>query len=118
MVSAGAKTPENILKPGGKSMVVYFNAYKLRKGASVPDFKAAVKRLVEENFAKRQGFISFKLLAEGDGWADCSEWETMGDYNAFLEAAQSNPTETALAFYAFLNMNSCKSRVYTVEIDV
>jgi heme-degrading monooxygenase HmoA len=99
-------------------MVVYFNTYKLRKGASIPDFKEAVNSLIETDFTNRQGFISFKLLAEGDGFADYSEWETMEDYNAFLEAAQSSPSETALAFYAFLNMNSCKSRVYTVEIDM
>ena len=99
-------------------MVVYFNTYKLKKGASVHDFKEAVKLLIEKDFAKRQGFISFKLLAEGDDFADYSEWETMEDYNAFLEVAQTSPSETALAFYAFLNMNSCKSRVYTVEIDM
>jgi len=99
-------------------MVVYFNTYKLRKGASIPDFKEAVKSLIEKDFTNRQGFISFKLLAESDGFADYSEWETMEDYNAFLEAAQSSPSETALAFYEFLNMNSCKSRVYSVEIDM
>ena len=99
-------------------MVVYFNTYKLRKGVSVPDFKEAVKLLIEEDFVGRKGFISFKLLAENDGFADYSEWETMEDYNAFLEAAQSKPSETAQAFYALLNMNSCKSRVYTVEIDM
>jgi heme-degrading monooxygenase HmoA len=99
-------------------MVVYLNTYKLRNGASVSDFKETVKLLIEKDFTKRQGFISFKLLAEDDGFADYSEWKTMEDYNAFLEAAQSNPSETALAFYEFLNMNSCKSRVYTVEIDM
>jgi len=98
-------------------MVVYINTYKLKKGTSIPDFKEAVRRLVEENIIKHKGCISFKLLAEDDGWADYSEWETMEDYNAFLEAAQKNPSEAALAFYEFLNMNSCKSRVYTVEID-
>ena len=99
-------------------MVVYFNTYKLRKGVSVPDFKDAVKLLIEKDFAPRKGFISFNLLAENDGFADYSEWESMEDYNAFLEAAQSSPSETALAFYAFLNMNSCKSRVYTALIDM
>jgi heme-degrading monooxygenase HmoA len=99
-------------------MVVYFNTYKLRKGVSVPDFKEAVKLLIEKDFAPRKGFISFKLLAENDGFADYSEWESMEDYNAFLEAAQSSPSDTALAFYAFLNMNSCKSRVYTTLIDM
>jgi len=99
-------------------MVMYMNTYKLKKGASVPDFKYAVERLVKEILANHKGAISFKLLAEGDGWADCIMWDTMENYNAFLQAAQSNPTESALAFYAFLNMNTCKSHVYTVEMDM
>ena len=99
-------------------MVMYMNTYKLKKGASVPDFKQAVERLAKEISANHKGVVSFKLFSEGDGWADCIMWDTMENYNAFLEAAQSNPTEAALAFYAFLNMNSCKSRVYTVEMDI
>jgi len=118
------------------------NTYKLKKGASIPDFKQAVERLVKEILANHKGAISFKLLSEGDalsqhsvllagrpdacaspvsqgyGWVDCITWETMDDYNAFLKAAESNPTDSALAFYAFLNMNSCKSHVYTVELDM
>ena len=100
------------------SNAVYYVSYPLKKGASVPDFKQAVERLVKEIFTNRKGAVSFKLFAEGDGWADCITWETMDDYNAFLKAAESNPTESALAFYAFLNMNSCKSHVYTVEMDM
>jgi hypothetical protein len=99
-------------------MVAYMNTYKLKKGASVPDFKHAVERLVNEILANHKGATSFKLLAEGDGWADCIAWETMEDYDAFLKAAKSNPTESALAFYAFINMSTCKSHVYTVEMEM
>ena len=99
-------------------MVAYMNTYKLKKGASVPDFKQAVERLVKEILANNKGAISFKLFAEGDGWADCITWETMDAYSAFLKAAESNPTESALAFYAFINMNTCKSHVYTVEMNM
>ena len=98
-------------------MVMYMNTYKLKKGASVPDFKQAVAQLAKEILAQHKGALSFKLLAEGDGWADCITWQTMEDYDAFLKAAQSSPTPAALAFYAFLNMNTCKSHVYTVEMD-
>ena len=99
-------------------MVMYMNTYKLKKGASVPDFKQAVERLLKEIFANHKGVISFKLLSEDDGWADCIIWDSTENYNAFMEAAQSKPTEAALTFYSFLNMSSCVSRVYTVEMDV
>ncbi|MCL2204438.1 MAG: antibiotic biosynthesis monooxygenase [Defluviitaleaceae bacterium] len=98
--------------------VMYVNTYKLKKGADVPAFKAAVARLVQETFTREAGCLSFKLLAEGDAWADYSLWETMEAYNAFLERAHSNPSEAAKVFYAFLNFNTCKSHVYTVELDL
>ena len=98
-------------------MVEYVNTYKLRKGADVAEFKRAVEVLVKENFVGRKGLMSFKLLVEGDTWMDCSRWETREDHAAFLKDAE-NPTESALAFYGFLNMVSCRSRVYDVEMEI
>ncbi|MCL2406666.1 MAG: hypothetical protein FWC95_01925 [Defluviitaleaceae bacterium] len=98
-------------------MVVYFNTYKLIKGSSITDFKKTVERLVKDIFANCKGVVSFKLLADGDGWADYTAWETMDDYNAFIKAAET-PSEAALAFYGFINFSTCKSRVYTVEADM
>jgi heme-degrading monooxygenase HmoA len=100
-----------------KPKVLYLNTYKLVKGAGIPAFKQAVTRLIDENFKKCKGFISFKLLSQDNDWADVSEWETMEDYNAFLREAERNPSEAALSFYKFINFNTCKSRVYTVETE-
>jgi quinol monooxygenase YgiN len=105
---------------GGISMakVVYFNTYKLIKGSDVQAFKQAVGRLVKVNFTKEKGCLSFKLFAQGDEWADCSEWESREAYDIFLAAAEASPGEEALAFYKFLNFSTCKSRVYMVEQDI
>jgi hypothetical protein len=99
------------------SNVIFFNTYKLVDGASVPDFLLAVEKLVKENTSKQKGFLSFKLLAQGDSWADYGVFETMDDLNSFLESAQNNKCELAEKFYSFLDFDTCKSNIYSVEMN-
>jgi heme-degrading monooxygenase HmoA len=96
------------------SNAVFYNSYKLIKGASVPDFLIAIDNLAKQ-ISKNKGFISSTLLLEGDTWADYSTWESMDDLKAFLELARTNKTDLAEEFYSFLNFNTCKSHVYSVE---
>ena len=93
---------------------VFYNSYKLKKGASVPEFLQAIDNLSEQ-IKQNKGFISTALLREGDKWADYSTWETMEDLQAFLEAAQENKTDLAEKFYSYLDFKTCVSRVYSVE---
>ncbi|MCL2604825.1 MAG: hypothetical protein FWD90_10130 [Defluviitaleaceae bacterium] len=93
---------------------VYNNSYKLKKGTSVPEFRIAVDNLFKQ-IAKAKGHISSTLLLDGDTWADHSVWETMDDLKVFINEANANPSELSLAFYEFLNFNTCKSHVYSVE---
>ena len=97
------------------SNVVFFNTYELNKGASVPDFLAATESLVNDHVSKQKGYLSFRLLAEGDKWADYAIFETPGDLNAFLESSEHNTNELADRFYSFLNFDTCVSKIYTVE---
>jgi len=55
---------------------VTFVTFKLKKGASVPDFL-----LASENTGKMlpAGCISNKLLTNGDMWADLTFWQSMDD---------------------------------------
>ena len=95
------------------SNAIFFNSYKLKKGASVPDFLLAFEKLITEYASKQMGSISFMLLSDGDTWADFGIFETMEDAKNF-----ENPTETnefAEKFYSFLNFNSCRSRIFSVE---
>ena len=100
------------------SNVIFFNTYKLVEGASVPDFLLAVENLVKKNTSEKKGFISFKLLAEGDAWADYGMFKTMEDLNAFLESAQNNRNDLAEKFYSFINFDTCKSHIYTIEMSI
>ena len=94
---------------------VFFNSYKLKKGASIPDFLAAVEKLNNEHISKQKGYISWQILSSENEWADMLTFETMEDVKAFEENSSAHPNELALEFYSFINLMSCKSRYYTIE---
>jgi hypothetical protein len=96
------------------SNVVFSNTYKLKDGASVPDFLLAIEKLVKEHVSKQKGYVSFQLFAEGDTWTDSVTFETRGNLDAFLESSQNNKNELAEKFYSFLNVSACKSNIYSV----
>ena len=99
------------------SNVAFSNCYKLKEGASVPDFLIAIEHLIKDHVSKQKGYVSFQLLKEEDTWIDSVIFETMDDLNAFLEASQKNSNELAEKFYSFLNFATCKSKVYSVEMN-
>ena len=94
---------------------VFFNTYKLKGGAVVSDFLLAVENLMNGHISKQKGYVSCKFLAEGDTWADAVTFETMDDLNAFLELSKNDMNELAEKFYAFLDFDTCKSSIYSVE---
>ena len=101
------------------SNAVFSNSYKLKKGASIPDFTLAYEDLVSGEISKIKGYVSSTLLVDGDTWADNVVFETTDDLHAFLaaaEAAQVNgPSELAAKFYSFLNFNTCRTNVFSVQ---
>ena len=92
---------------------IFFNTYKLKKGKLVPDFLLATEKLVSEYASKQKGFISFNLLVDGETWADFGIFETMEDAKNFENPSGTN--ELAEKFYSFLNFNSCRSRIFSIE---
>jgi len=76
--------------------VIEFMSYKLKPGASVPDFLAASENFHKEYVSKQQGFISQKLLSDGVTWADLLVWESMEAVEKAFGAAQEDPTFHAL----------------------
>ena len=94
-------------------MVVFFNTYKLKKGVSIEDFLLAVEKLNNGYISKQKGYISFKLFADDETWADSTTFETMEDAKNF--AGASCPNELAKKFYSFINFKSCKSHFFTLE---
>ena len=95
------------------AQIAFHNSYKLKKGASIPDFLLAVEALNNEYISKQPGYLSFELLVDGETWADTTRFETMADAENFAKCG--TPNEFAKKFYAFINRNSCRSNIYTVE---
>ena len=54
------------------------------------------------------------MLRDGDTWIDLVTWETMEDAkNAERDDGKPNPV--AQEFYSFLNFNSVKHQLFSVE---
>lgn len=88
--------------------------YKLKKGVSIPDFLLAVETLHNKEISKKEGYVASSLMQDGDTWADTITFESMLDLQNFEDASHT-PSESALAFYGFLNMNSCKVNRFSIE---
>ena len=96
------------------SKAVWFISYKLKKGASVPDFLLASKKCNDEVLSKKKGVISWQVLVKDDTWVDLVTWKTMEDAkNAEKDDGKPNPV--AQEFYSFINFNSLKHQLYSVE---
>jgi len=95
------------------SETIMYISFKLVKGASIPDFLIASEKLNNEYMSKQKGYISWKQLVEKDMWVDLITWESMEDAQRILDS--SNPTELAKKFYSFINCNSCKVHLFSVE---
>ena len=97
---------------------IFYVSYKLKKGASVPDFLQASERLNNEYISKQKGYISWKQVVDGEGsdavWADLCMFETLDDVKNF-EANSANSGELSQNFYSYINLNSCKVHYFTVE---
>jgi len=101
---------EKELMPGA----VWLISYKLLKGASVPDFLLALEECHDKVLSKKKGFISWKVLGDGDTWADLVTWETMEDaVNAESNHGEVDPI--AQRFYSFMNFNTIKMRAFSVK---
>ena len=96
---------------------VFYVSYKLKKGASVPDFLLASKNLNDEHISKQKGYISWQQLYDDKTktWADIATFETMEDVKNFEEKSSKNPSDIAKKFYSFINFFSCKQHFFSVE---
>jgi len=96
------------------SNAVWFISYKLKKGVSIPDFLCASEKCNNEVLSKKKGFISWKVLRDGDTWVDLVTWKTMEDAKN-AESDSGKPDPVAQEFYSFLNFNSVKHQLFSVE---
>jgi hypothetical protein len=95
------------------SNTVYFVSYKLKKGASVSDFLLASEKLNDGYMSRQKGFISWRQLLEDEMWVDFLTFETMDDAKKVSNPSGTN--DLAEKFYSFINLNSCKVHLFSVE---
>ncbi len=95
------------------SNAALFISFNLAEGASVPGFLLAAEALNHEYMSKQKGYISWKQLREGETWVDLLMWESMEDAQRMMEPEEPNPW--AEEFYSFIDMESCRVQVFSVE---
>jgi len=95
---------------------VHFNIYKLKKGVSVPDFLLATEKLNNEEISKKQGYVSWTLMANDDTWVDAVTFETEEDLKKF-EAESRNPSEVAQHFYSFINFTAKGNKHLVLSVE-
>lgn len=99
------------------SNVIELVHFKLKKGASKPEFLAASDKLNKGVLSKQKGFISRQLLSDGDKWVDFVVWQTMGDAQNAAKALEaswaSNPV--IAEFGSFMDQENCEMFHFSVE---
>jgi len=90
---------------------IYFVSYKIKKGTDMGEFFQATKALDEALASTTKGYVSWQQFTNDDECVDVLTFETMADLEAFQEASK-NPDEIALKFYSYINLPSCKQRIY------
>jgi len=95
---------------------IYSCVFKLKKGVSTADYLAAAQKLNDEYISKQKGYISWQQCQDEEKgtWADFITFETIEDAQLFLKNSET-PDEHALAFYACINLPSCRSNLFAVE---
>lgn len=84
------------------SQAVEFVTFNLKEGVSMQDFLHASEKMNRVFLSAQKGYISRKLLVDGETWADLVLWETMNDA---LNAAKSNDVDAysdALEYFSFI----------------
>lgn len=82
------------------SNAVEFVSFTLKKEVSVPDFLLASDKMNSEFLSVQKGYISRKLLVDGETWADLVLWETMGDAQNAAKICQDD--SFALEYFSFI----------------
>ena len=93
------------------SNAVEYVSFNLKKGASVQDFLLASEKMNAGFLSAQKGYISRKLLVDGEMWADWVLWETMEDALNAVKAFGGNAVDRA--YISFIE--NCDMRHFSVE---
>ncbi len=95
------------------SNVVELTSYTLKKEVSVTDFLLAAEKFNKEFVSLQKGYISHKLLSEGETWSDLAIWETMDDAHNIGKVIFESAV--AGAYMSFIDEGSVKVTHLLVE---
>ena len=95
------------------SNAVMFISYKLAKDVPAKDFLLASENVHNDFMSKQKGYISWKVLVDGEMWADVLTWETKEDAQNAMAAGGANADNQK--FFAMLDPQSVKMQIFTVE---
>ena len=95
------------------SSAVMFISYKLAKSVSSQDFLLASEKVNSEFMSKQKGYISWKVLIDGDIWSDLLIWETKEDAQNAMAVGGANADNQK--FFALLDPESVKMQIFTVQ---
>ncbi len=95
--------------------IVEFVTFKIKKEASTQNFLLASDKFQIEFLDKQKGYISRKLLANEEKWADLVYWETMDDAQNAIKACDKSAVTDE--YMSFLDGNTVEFDHFSVEVD-
>lgn len=92
---------------------VEFVAFRLKKSVTAEAFIPVSDRFNEEFLKKQKGYISRKVLRDGDMWADLVLWREAADHLNAMEASKQD--EVAKEYLSMLNLSAKGSTYHLFE---
>ena len=75
--------------------IIEMPAFTLKAGVSESDFLLVHEKFNQDFMAKQKGYISHKLLRDGDKWFDLALWESMEDMQSAFKDIYENASAAA-----------------------
>ena len=74
-------------------------SFKLKKGISEADFLLAHEKFNREFMSKQRGYVSHKLIRDGDKWFDIAVWDSIDSKEkAFADIYKYDGIEEYMSF--------------------
>jgi hypothetical protein len=95
--------------------VVEFVTFYLKKAVSASVFLSVSDKFNKEFLSKQKGYISRKLLVDGEMWADIVLWKTMDDAKKAITISFNDTVAREYVSMLNLNKKGCSLRHFSVE---
>lgn len=92
--------------------VVEFVTFKLNEGVSEQQLLATSDEFNESFLSLQKGYISRKLIRDGNIWSDIVLWETMEDAMSAVKACENNPAVGS--YFKCIEESSCTMRHFSI----